>query len=68
MLFPLILVGIVAGICVVVGLILLIVPGLILLTIWAVASPVVVVENPGVFESLAAAASSCAGTAGRSSA
>ena len=36
----------------VVGLILFIVPGLIILTIWSVASPVVVVENPGVFAAL----------------
>ena len=49
---PLILVGFVVGICVVVGLILFIVPGLIILTIWSVASPVVVVENPGVFAAL----------------
>lgn len=49
---PLILVGFIVGIAVVLGLILLIVPGLIILTIWAVASPVVVVENPGVFAAL----------------
>lgn len=49
---PLILVGLIVGISVVVGLILLIVPGLIILTIWAVSSPVVVVENPGVFAAL----------------
>jgi hypothetical protein len=49
---PLILVGFVVGICVVVGLVLFIVPGLIILTIWSVASPVVVVENPGVFAAL----------------
>ena len=48
----LILVGIVAGIGVVVGFLFFIVPGLILLTIWCVASPVVVVEDTGVFESL----------------
>jgi hypothetical protein len=34
------------------GLILLIVPGLILLTLWIVSMPVVVVEQPGVLESL----------------
>ncbi len=49
---PLILVGFIVGIGVVIGLVLLIVPGLIVLTLWAVASPVVVVENPGVFASL----------------
>ena len=42
----LILVGIVAGICILVGFILIIVPGLILITIWAVAAPVVVLERP----------------------
>ncbi len=49
----LILTGLVVGICVVFGLILLIVPGLIILTLWSVASPVVVVENTGVFDALA---------------
>jgi hypothetical protein len=42
----LILVGIVAGIGVVIGFILIIVPGLILITIWSVAAPVVVLERP----------------------
>jgi hypothetical protein len=51
-LFPLFLVGLVAGIAVVFGLIFCIVPGLILITIWAVAAPVVVLENPGVFKAL----------------
>lgn len=50
---PLILVGIVAGIGIVVGFILIIVPGLILITIWSVAAPVVVLERPGVFAALA---------------
>jgi hypothetical protein len=48
----LILVGIVAGIGIVIGFFLIIVPGLILLTIWSVAAPVVVLERPGVFASL----------------
>jgi len=48
----LILVGIVAGIGIVVGFILIIVPGLILITIWSVAAPVVVLEHPGVFAAL----------------
>jgi hypothetical protein len=48
----LILVGIVAGIGIVVGFILIIVPGLILITIWSVAAPVVVLERPGVFSAL----------------
>ncbi|HMD51536.1 MAG TPA: hypothetical protein VKG62_02395, partial [Solirubrobacteraceae bacterium] len=42
----LILVGIVAGIGVVVGFFLLVIPGLILITIWALAAPVVVLERP----------------------
>lgn len=49
---PLILVGLVMGLAVVIGLVLFIVPGLFVLTIWAVASPVVVVENPGVTAAL----------------
>jgi hypothetical protein len=42
----LILVGIVAGAGIVVGFLLLIVPGLILITVWSVAAPVVVLERP----------------------
>ena len=42
----LVLVGVVAGIGIVIGLILFIVPGLILITIWSVAAPVVVLERP----------------------
>jgi hypothetical protein len=48
----LILVGIVAGIGIVIGFVLIIVPGLILITIWSVAAPVVVLEHPGVFAAL----------------
>lgn len=48
----LILVGIVAGIGVVIGFVLIIVPGLYLLTVWFVAAPVVVLERPGVFAAL----------------
>ncbi|HWY90896.1 MAG TPA: hypothetical protein VNY31_09520 [Solirubrobacteraceae bacterium] len=48
----LILVGIVAGIGIAVGFVLIIVPGLILLTIWSVAAPVVVLEHPGVIAAL----------------
>lgn len=51
-LFPLFLVGLVGGIAIAFGLILFIIPGLILITIWAVAGPVVVLENPGVFKAL----------------
>jgi hypothetical protein len=42
----LILVGIVAGIGIAIGFVLLIVPGLILITIWSVVAPVVVLERP----------------------
>jgi hypothetical protein len=43
----LILVGIVTGIGIAIGFVLIIVPGLILITIWSVAAPVVVLERPG---------------------
>jgi len=46
----LILAGILAGIGVTIGFILIIVPGLILLTIWSVISPSIVVEDKGIFE------------------
>ena len=48
----LILVGVLAGIGIVIGFVLIIVPGLILITIWSVAAPVVVLEHPGVFAAL----------------
>jgi hypothetical protein len=48
----LILVGIVVAIGTVIGFVLIIVPGLILITLWSVAAPVVVLENPGVFAAL----------------
>jgi Uncharacterised protein family (UPF0259) len=48
---PLIGVGILAGIAITIGLALFIVPGLILLTIWAVLAPVIVIEKSGVFDS-----------------
>ena len=47
---PLLAVGILAGIAIAIGFVLLIVPGLILITIWAVVVPVIVVERAGVFE------------------
>lgn len=49
----LILLGIIAGVGIVIGFILLIIPGLILITIWSVAAPVVVLENPGAVRALA---------------
>jgi hypothetical protein len=48
---PLIGVGILAGIAIGIGFLLLVVPGLILLTIWAVIAPVIVVEHSGVMDS-----------------
>ena len=49
---PLILTGLLAGIGIAIGFVLLIVPGLFLLTIWSVAAPVVVLERPGVVAAL----------------
>lgn len=43
----LIIVSIVAAVCIVVGFLLIVVPGLILITIWSVFAPVVVLERPG---------------------
>ena len=48
-LVPLIAVSILAGLWIGIGFVLLIVPGLVLLTFWSVAAPVVVIERPGVF-------------------
>lgn len=47
-LLPLIAVSILAGLGIGIGFLLLIVPGLILLTLWSVAAPVLVIERPGV--------------------
>jgi hypothetical protein len=49
-LFPLIAAGILAGFGIAIGFLLLIVPGLILLTIWAVVAPSIVVERAGVID------------------
>jgi hypothetical protein len=48
---PLIIVALLAGLGTFIGFILLIVPGLYLLTVWSVAAPVVVVERPGIIAS-----------------
>ena len=62
---PLILNGILYGIAVGIGFVLLIIPGLFLLTIWAVVAPAIVAERRGVRSRLSGAAtSSCAATAG----
>lgn len=45
---PLFVVALLAGIGIAIGFIFLIIPGLILLTFWAVVAPVVVLENPGI--------------------
>ena len=48
-LVPVIVVSILFGIGVAIGFVLIIIPGLILLTIWSVAVPVTVIERPGIF-------------------
>jgi hypothetical protein len=48
---PVAIVSIVAGIAIAIGWVLLIVPGLWLMTIWAVIIPVIVIERVGAFES-----------------
>ena len=48
---PLIVAGILAGIGIGIGLLLIIVPGLFLLTIWAVIAPVIVIERRGALDS-----------------
>ena len=44
--------GLIAGIGIAIGFVLIIVPGLFLLTMWSVVAPVVVIERPGVFNAL----------------
>ena len=48
---PLIIAGILAGLGIGIGLLLLLVPGLFLLTIWAVIAPVIVIERLGAIDS-----------------
>ena len=48
---PLLVAGVLASIAIAIGLVLLIVPGLVLITIWAVIIPVIVVERTGALES-----------------
>jgi hypothetical protein len=48
---PLLAAGVLASIAIAIGLVLLIVPGLILITFWAVIIPVVVIERTGALES-----------------
>ena len=48
---PLLVAGILAGIAIGIGFILLIVPGLFLLTIWALIAPVIVIERTGAMDS-----------------
>jgi hypothetical protein len=48
---PLLGAGILAGLGIVFGLVLLVIPGLYLATIWAVIAPAIVIERRGVFES-----------------
>jgi hypothetical protein len=47
--WQLLAVSILAAIAIAIGFVLLIIPGLILITIWSVVAPVVVLEKPGVF-------------------
>src|SRR3954454_16754344 len=49
--FPLIVTGLFYGICVAVGLILLIIPGLIFLTWFSLFAPAIVIERRGIFDS-----------------
>jgi uncharacterized membrane protein len=49
---PLILVGILTGLGVMLGMFLLIVPGIILMLMWAVAAPVIVAEKAGVIQAM----------------
>ena len=51
-LMPLIGAGLLVGISVGVGILLLVAPGLFLLTIWAVTAPVIMIERRGVFDAL----------------
>lgn len=54
--FPLVAIGILAGLGIVAGLILLVVPGLMLFTAWMVTVPAYIVEKRGIFESFSRSA------------
>ena len=58
MLVTLVFTGILAGIAIGIGFVLLIVPGLFLLTIWALVAPVIVIERKGVMDVASTAAAS----------
>jgi len=62
--WPVIGASILAVIAIAVGLVLLIVPGLFLITIWAVIVPAIVIERSGVFASFGGAGDWSAATAG----
>ena len=64
----LIVAGILAGLGIALGLVLLIVPGLFLLTIWSLIVPSIVVEGKSAGESFGRSRELVAGTAGTSSA
>ncbi len=65
LLLPMIGLGIVSGLGIVLGMILLIVPGVILYLMWIVAVPVLVEERPGIFASLRRSAELTRGSKGR---
>jgi hypothetical protein len=67
-LLPLMIVSLLFGVGVAIGFVLLIIPGLILLTVWSVVAPVRVLEHPGVVPLSAGAWRWCAAMGGPCSA